>query len=71
MIREMGLPCRHGAGGHFDFSSGGGSGSGSGNLVGVVAHNELGIPSDTIRNDALTSAGFISIVLVWGSILRR
>jgi hypothetical protein len=67
MIREMGLPCRHGAGGHFDFSSGGGSG----NLVGVVAHNELGIPSDTIRNDALTSAGFISIVLVWGSILRR
>jgi hypothetical protein len=40
-------------------------------LLGVVAHNELGIPSDTIRNDALTSAGFISIVLVWGSILRR
>ena len=40
-------------------------------LLGVVAHNELGIPSDTVRNDALTSAGFISIVLVWGSILRR
>ena len=40
-------------------------------LLGFVAHNELGMPSDTIRIDALTSASFISIVLVWGSILRR
>ena len=40
-------------------------------LLSVVAHNQLGIPSDTIRIDALRSACFISIVLVSGSILRR
>ena len=39
-------------------------------LLGVVAHNELAIPSATIRIDALTGACFISIVLVWGAILH-
>jgi hypothetical protein len=50
------------------WSSGGGSSEGD---LSVVAHNQLGIPSDTIRIDALRGACFISIVLVSGSILRR
>jgi hypothetical protein len=43
-------------------------------LFGTVAHDDLGIASDTIRADALSSAGFLFMVLAVGnflSLLRR
>jgi hypothetical protein len=40
-------------------------------LFGTVAHDELGIAVDTIRTDALTSAGFLFLILAGGSLLRR
>ena len=39
-------------------------------IFGVAAHDGLGIPIDTIRTDALTSAGFIFILVACGSLLR-
>jgi hypothetical protein len=43
-------------------------------LFGTVAHDDLGIASETIRTDALSSAGFLFMVLAFGnflSLLRR
>ena len=40
-------------------------------LLGSIAHNELGITSDTIRTDALTSAGFICVAVACGTLLKR
>ena len=38
-------------------------------LFGTIAHDNLGIASDTIRADALSSAGFLFIVLAVGNVL--
>jgi hypothetical protein len=38
-------------------------------LFGTIAHNDLGIASATIRSDALSSAGFLFIVLAVGNVL--
>lgn len=40
-------------------------------LFGTIAHDDLGIASDTIRTDALSSAGFLFMVLALGNLLRR
>ncbi len=40
-------------------------------LFATVAHNDLGIASGTIRTDALSSAGFLFIVLAFGNLLKR
>jgi hypothetical protein len=40
-------------------------------LFGTIAHDDLGIASDTIRTDALSSAGFLFMVLAFGNLLRR
>ena len=37
----------------------------------AVAHDGFGIASDTIRTDALSSAGFLFMVLAFGNLLRR
>ena len=38
-------------------------------LFGTIAHDNLGIASNTIRADALSSAGFLFIVLAVGNVL--
>jgi hypothetical protein len=40
-------------------------------LFGTIAHDDLGIAVATIRTDALTSAGFIFLVLAGEGLLRR
>jgi hypothetical protein len=40
-------------------------------LTGSVAHDEFGIPLDTIRTDALSAAGFIFAAIACGSLLTR
>ena len=40
-------------------------------VFGVVAHNDLGIGTDTIRTDALMSAGFVSFLVAGASLLSR
>ena len=40
-------------------------------LFGIVAHDDLGIAIGTIRADALTSAGFIFVILACGNLWRR
>jgi hypothetical protein len=40
-------------------------------LFGTVAHDDLGIAIDTIRSDALTSAGFMIIVVACTNLLKR
>lgn len=40
-------------------------------LFGTNAHDDLGIASATIRTDALSSAGFLFIVLAFGNFLKR
>jgi hypothetical protein len=40
-------------------------------MTGSVAHDEFGIPLDTIRTDALSGAGFIFAAVACGSLLRR
>jgi hypothetical protein len=39
-------------------------------LFGTIAHDNLGMASDTIRADALSGAGFLFIVLAVGNVLR-
>ena len=40
-------------------------------LFGIFAHDDLGIAVNTIRTDALASAGFVLVVLASESLLRR
>jgi hypothetical protein len=40
-------------------------------LFGVLAHDDLGIPVDAIRTDALTSAGVIFVLVACGTLLGR
>jgi hypothetical protein len=40
-------------------------------LFGTIAHNDLGIASDTIRTDALSGAGFLFMVLAFGNLIKR
>ena len=40
-------------------------------MTGSVAHDEFGIPLDTIRADALSAAGFIFAAVSLGSLLTR
>jgi hypothetical protein len=40
-------------------------------LFGIVAHDDLGIAIDAIRNGALTSAGVIFVVVACGTLLCR
>ena len=40
-------------------------------LFDIFAHDELGIAIDTIRTDALASAGCIGLVMGFGAILKR
>jgi hypothetical protein len=40
-------------------------------LFGFIAHDDLGIATETIRRDALVSAGFIYLALATERLLRR
>jgi hypothetical protein len=40
-------------------------------LFGNFAHDDLGIAIDTIRTDALTSAGFLCVIVACGTLLKR
>ena len=40
-------------------------------LLGLFAHDALGMPIDTIRVDALGAAGLIYAAITGGSLLRR
>jgi hypothetical protein len=40
-------------------------------LVGLFAHDAIGMPIDTIRIDALGAAGLIYAAVAGGSLLRR
>jgi hypothetical protein len=40
-------------------------------LSGIIAHDDFGIAADTIRVDALRSAGCVFIVLTFGTLLKR
>ena len=40
-------------------------------MTGGVAHDEFGIPLDTIRTDALAAAGLIFAGIACGSLLAR
>jgi hypothetical protein len=40
-------------------------------MTGSVAHDDFGIPFDTIRTDALSAAGLIFAGLACGSLLTR
>jgi hypothetical protein len=39
--------------------------------TGSLAHDDLGIPLDTIRTGSLSAAGFIFAALAFGSLLKR
>jgi hypothetical protein len=39
-------------------------------VFGVVAHDDLGIGTDTIRTDALMSAGFVSFLVAGANYFR-
>jgi hypothetical protein len=39
-------------------------------VFGVVAHDDLGIGNDTIRTDALMSAGFVSFLVAGANYFR-
>ena len=39
-------------------------------LLGLIAHDELGMPIDEIRVDALSAAGFIFMTVSFWSLLR-
>jgi hypothetical protein len=39
-------------------------------MTGSVAHDEFGIPLDTIRTDALSAAGLIFAAVACGSLLK-
>jgi hypothetical protein len=40
-------------------------------LLGLIAHDEMGIPNDTIRTDALNAAGLIFAAVSFGTLLGR
>jgi hypothetical protein len=40
-------------------------------MTGSVAHDDFGIPLDTIRTDALSAAGLIFAAIACGSLLKR
>jgi len=40
-------------------------------LFGDFAYNGLGIPINTIRTDALASAGFLCVIVAFGTFLKR
>jgi uncharacterized membrane protein len=40
-------------------------------VFGFIAHDDLGIAAETIRTDALVSAGFIYLALATERLLRR
>jgi hypothetical protein len=40
-------------------------------LFGDFAYNGLGIAIDTIRTDALASAGFLCVIVACGTFLKR
>ena len=40
-------------------------------LFGIVAHNDLGIAIDAIRNGALTSACLIFVIVACGTLVSR
>jgi hypothetical protein len=40
-------------------------------MTGSVAHDEFGIPLDTIRTDALSAAGVVFAAIACVSLLRR
>jgi hypothetical protein len=40
-------------------------------MTGSVAHDDFGIPFDTIRADALSAAGLIFATIACGSLLTR
>ncbi len=40
-------------------------------LFGSIAHDRLGIATDTIRTDALIAACFVCVAVAGGALLRR
>jgi hypothetical protein len=40
-------------------------------LVGLIARDDIGIPADTIRTDALSVAGLIFVAVSFGTLLGR
>ena len=40
-------------------------------LFGSIAHDWLGIATDTIRTDALIAASFVCVAVAGGALLRR
>jgi hypothetical protein len=40
-------------------------------LLGLIAHDEMGIPNDAIRTDALNAAGLIFAAVSFGTLLGR
>jgi hypothetical protein len=40
-------------------------------LLGLIAHDEMGIPNDAIRTDALNAAGLIFAAVSFGALLKR
>ena len=40
-------------------------------LLGLIARDDIGIPVDTIRTDALSAAGLIFAAVSFGSLLGR
>ena len=40
-------------------------------LLGLIAHDDMGMPIDVIRVDALGAAGFIFVAVSFGTLLGR
>jgi hypothetical protein len=40
-------------------------------LLGLIAHDEMGLPIDAIRTDALSAAGLIFAAVSFGTLLGR
>jgi hypothetical protein len=40
-------------------------------LLGLIAHDQMGMPIDAIRTDALYAAGFIFAAVSFGTLLGR
>jgi hypothetical protein len=40
-------------------------------LLGLIAHDDMGMPIDVIRVDALRAAGFIFVAISFGTLLGR
>ena len=40
-------------------------------LLGLIAHDDMGMPIDVIRVDALRAAGFIFVAVSFGTLLGR